>query len=177
MLKAGQNILTRNPTKSGQIVSYVNFDDGYYETGWWKGRDNAGNRSRFIAKTIGGDDIVLDRATGLMWPADMLAAGCNNGNPLTWPQSINYCDGLNFAGFEDWRLPNIKELFSLLDFSVVPALDPDFFVNTTPSDYWSSTTCLESTANAYSVHFAARMVWDNPKTTLTYRLRAVRKGI
>ena len=177
-MKAGKNILTRNPTKTGQTVAYLGGDDGHLEAGWWRGRLNANNRIRFIAKTIDGDDVVLDRATGLMWPADMLEAGCNGGATSDWAFAVNYCFALTFAGFSDWRLPNAKELVTLLDFGVPPpTIDPDFFVNTVTAAYWTSTTTLENTSNAYCVLFGARILWDAAKTVITYRLRAARKGL
>ncbi|GAJ23406.1 unnamed protein product, partial [marine sediment metagenome] len=101
----------------GQITSYRNGDDGEYEAGWWRGRLNADNKTRFIAKTIGGGSVVIDLATGLMWPADGVAAGCNNGVALSWEAAIDYALSLDFAGFTDWRIPNVKELASIIDFS------------------------------------------------------------
>ena len=78
-MKAYDKILTRGLPKTGQSVVYSAGDDGTYQSGWWRGKLNANNKVRYIAKTIGGDDVVIDRATSLMWAADGTAAGCGSG--------------------------------------------------------------------------------------------------
>lgn len=175
---AGQNIITRGLPKTGQTILYLAGDDGDHQAGWWLGRLNANNRTRFIAKTIGGDDIVLDRATGLMWAADGNAAGCNNGNTITWANAIPYANGLTFATFSDWRIPNIKELLSLADYSQChPAIDPIIFPNTALNYYWSSTTLGEEpTAYAWAVQFDFALTEIRAKTDLL-KIRCVRKGV
>ena len=176
--EAGQNIITRGLPKTGQDVEQVAGDDGTYEAGWWVGRLNATNRTRFIARTIGGDDIVLDRATGLMWAADGAAAGCNNGALITWPLGIAYANALNFAGFEDWRMPNHKELHSLLDLAGGwPLINTTVFPNTETDDtYWTSSTAPFVAANAFFVDFSGGASYDMLKTT-ELNLRCVRKGL
>jgi len=176
-LQHKQNIITRGLPKTGQATSYVAGDDGEYETGWWVGRLNANNRQRWIAKTIGGDDVVLDLATGLMWAADGNAAGCNFGATSIWTFAITYCNGLNFAGFTDWRLPNVKELQSIVDFSVNnPCIQEPPFANTVNDYYRTSTTQATSVANAYVVRFSNAITMSVGKLVAFY-LRAVRKGI
>lgn len=164
-------------TKTGQVIEYQAGDDGTYEAGWLKGRLNANNRTRFSAKTIGGDDIVLDRATGLMWAADGNAAGCNNGAVITWPNAIAYAEALNFAGFTDWRLPNTKELFSILNFSIInPPLSEPPFANTSVEAYWVSTSYIGSVTSAWLVSMTSGRVDYTPKTN-ERRIRCVRKGL
>ena len=52
-----------------------------------------------------GDEItVTDLRTGLMWPKD------ENDEKLDWQGAIHYCETSDLAGYDDWRLPNIKEL-------------------------------------------------------------------
>ena len=65
-----------------------------------------------------GDGTVTDQATGLMWmQADSI-------EPLDWEHALAYADSLSLAGYDDWRLPNIKELQSIVDYSgVFPAID------------------------------------------------------
>ncbi len=107
-------VLTRGLPKTGQITSYVAGDDGEFEAGWWHGRLIANNKMRLLLRTIAGDDVVFDRATGLMWAADGSGAGCNNGNPLTFAAAIALANGLDFAGYTDWHIPNVSELHSIL---------------------------------------------------------------
>lgn len=174
---AGQNIITRQLPKTGQVIERQAGDDGTYEAGWWKGRLNANNRTRWITRTIGGDDIVLDRATGLMWAADGNAAGCNNGAVITWPNGIIYANGLDFAGFTDWRMPNSKELHSILNLSIInPAIDEPPFANTTSAFYWTSTTYGGLATSARYVSFASGDTSRVPKTDERL-IRCVRKGL
>ena len=174
---AHQVDITRGLPKTGQTASYGLGDDGYFEAGWWQGRENANNRQRWIAKAIVGDDIVLDRATGLMWAADGWALGCNGGGVLSWNLAIIYCRGLNFAGFTDWRLPNVKELMSIVNYKLSnPAIDEPPFDTTAALYYWSSTTYILNTDDAWTAHFLAGGV-DNRVKINTYYLRAVRDGL
>jgi len=83
-----------------------------------------------------GDGTVSDRATGLMWMKD------DSGKGLDWESALAYADNLSYAGYDDWRLPNVKELQSIVDYSgVYPAIDQSYF-NITDEDayFWSSTS-------------------------------------
>lgn len=175
------NIITRGLPKTGQIISYASYDDGTYEAGWWQGRLNANNRTRWIAKTIAGDDIVVDRATGLMWAADGNAAGCFNGGIAPWISAISYSRMLIFAGFDDWRLPNIKELESIAAYNLsYPAIEQPPFANihgaSSTDRYWSSTTAVFLTVNAFFYRFDVGQLATRAKTEENY-LISVRGGL
>lgn len=105
-----------------------------------------------------GDGTVEDRATGLTWTQrDSAALSTDGDGALDWPAALDFCEALELAGHTDWRLPNAKELHSLLDYSRAPdtsgsaALDPVFeassIVNETGAEdfafYWTSTTHLD----------------------------------
>lgn len=176
---AQKNIITRGLPKTGQVTSYLAGDDGTFEAGWWKGRLNANNRTRFLTRTLAGDDIVKDRATGLMWARDGLAAGCNNGALITWADAIVYCNFLNFGGFEDWRLPNVMELLSICNWSIVSPTAWPVFTDWQPLNYigyWTSTTYIGNTLNAWYVRFNGGQNVTALKTSTKY-LRAVRSGL
>ncbi|MBL9209505.1 MAG: DUF1566 domain-containing protein [Opitutaceae bacterium] len=97
------------------------------------------------------DGTITDLDTGLMWTQVPAAA-------MTWTEALRYAENLAFAGYTDWRLPNIKELQSLTDYtlatatSAATALAPLnrvlFPTATTPAAaYWSS-TALRGGGNA-----------------------------
>ncbi len=73
-----------------------------------------------------GDGTITDNATGLMWQQ------ADDGNPRDWQNALSYCENLSLASHSDWRLPNAKELHSILDYSRSPqttnspAIDPLF---------------------------------------------------
>ena len=101
--------------------------------------------------TDNGDGTITDSATGLMWAQDDSVIGLNWEEALAWVEQQNVA---NYLGYSDWRLPNAKELQSIVDYTRSPdttssaAIDPLFnatsIVNeagqTDYSAYWSSTT-------------------------------------
>ena len=79
--------------------------------------------------------VVSDTAHNLMWD-DSSAAGSTSD---TWINAKAYCRSLEAAGYTDWRLPNINELFSV---AVISDIDLSFnstFKNTSAAKYWSAT--------------------------------------
>jgi len=94
------------------------------------------------------DGTVTDRATGLTWTR------ADSGKAMNWKAALAYAEGLTLAGHDDWRLPNVKELQSIVDYSRAPdarkasargpALDPIFKLTETESWFWTSTTHLEN---------------------------------
>ena len=114
-----------------------------------------------------GDGTITDQATGLMWSQDDSGAGLNWEEALAWVAQKN---AENYLGYSAWRLPNAKELQSIVDYSRSPdttnsaAIDPLFNVtaitneagNTDYPCYWSSTTHANWTATpgAFGVYLA-----------------------
>lgn len=174
MLEKKSNILTRHLPKTRQVVTYRSHDDGSRQKGWWRGLDEADNKTRFVTKTINGDVVVVDRATGCMWAADGNAAGCNNGDDRQWDFNIDYARNLDFAGFSDWLLPNINELLSIIHYAkVAPIVDETFFPNTVSDNYVSSTTHFGFTDNVWIVGFGTGVLVADAKSNSHY-IRCVR---
>ena len=80
----------------------------------------------------------------------------------SWWGAISYCEGLNLGGYEDWRLPNIKEHRSIIDYSKHdPAIDQDYIPDTPTAYYWSSTSARSVIPNdAWVVDFTSGFMWD-----------------
>ncbi len=104
-----------------------------------------------------GDNTITDEATGLMWmksDSGHLKTGEKQDGKLDWEQALRWVEQLDYAGYSDWRLPNIKELQSIVDYTRSPdtsnsaAIDPVFGVTQIRDGlgkvnypfYWSSTT-------------------------------------
>ncbi len=84
-------------------------------------------------------NIVKDSSTGLQWQ-DNTDAGIN-GSQKNWLEAIEYCEALSLDGKNGWRLPNINELLTLVDYTKrEPFMDTDTFENVASHPYWSSTS-------------------------------------
>ena len=133
------------PAKTGQTILYATGDDGDLEKG--VARPNP----RFTDNTNG---TVTDNLTGLIWLKDANAFGSRN-----WATALADCNTLKSgehgltdgSSAGDWRLPNVKELQSLIDFAYFnPALsnaagtghwaENDAFSGVESGYYYSSTT-------------------------------------
>jgi hypothetical protein len=118
-----------------------------------------------------GDGTVLDQASGLQW------ARADSGMGLDWPSALAWaaaCNDQAYRGHSDWRLPNAKELQSLVDYSRGPditggpALDPVFDSSHITNeagqkDYpfvWTSTTHRDSGGAAYICFGRAMGYWQ-----------------
>ena len=109
------------------------------------------------------DDLVRDRATDLIWTRN----SCPSEYPLTWQEALEFVEQMNheaWFGRSDWRMPNRRELRSLIDHSArKPALTKDHpFQNVFLGWYWTSTTAAIATRYAWYVHFeGGRMFYGN----------------
>ncbi len=115
-------------------------------------------------------DVVTDSETQLQWKDDAV------GSKMSWTAAINYCEDLNFATYDDWRLPNLKELTSLVDDSrVSPSIDIGVFEYTASYGYWSSTTYAGTASVAWGVFFSSGRQYTDDKSR-SYYVRCVRAG-
>ncbi|WP_417275515.1 DUF1566 domain-containing protein [Celeribacter halophilus] len=101
--------------------------------------------------TANDDGTVSDAATGLMWQQ------ADDGTRREWKEALAYCEGLDLGGYDDWRLPDSKELQSIVDYNrtSIPAID-DLFEVTQDSetlDYWTSTTFGDIKSHANVIVF------------------------
>jgi len=117
-------------------------------------------------------EFVIDTTTGLIWQD-------NNDTKTvskTWSEAIDYCENLRLEDHSDWRLPNKKEILSIVDRSrYSPALDTDVFQHYSMSRYWSSTTYARDTSKGWNVHFGYGYSGDNVKSD-SNNVRCVRGG-
>jgi hypothetical protein len=118
-----------------------------------------------------GDGTITDNATELTWQQDGTAT-------KNWEMALSYCEGLTLGGQTDWRLPTLKELQTLADYSVKnskAAIDIDYFTNTVANFYWSSTTNGKSVNGAWGINFSYGFDIYRVKTE-SGNVRAVRGG-
>ena len=109
------------------------------------------------------DGTITDNETGLTWSKETLA------------KDVTYDDALKVLG-EDWRLPTIKELFSLVDHTKEsPAIDVEVFPDTKSDWYWSSTPAVWNGAAVWVVYFSYGLVGSDLRYNSAC-VRAVRAG-
>jgi hypothetical protein len=151
------------------------------------------------------DGTITDLNTGLMWEQkirDIATAPGNHdvtrifpwdavaGTIWDWLEQVNTEGGTGLAGFNDWRIPNVKELQSIVDYGTFdPAVDVAFNNNpgllatchvdecslTASGYYWSSTTGERVTTTAWEVDFFIGIVTGDVKSGAHF-VRAVRGG-
>ena len=110
-----------------------------------------------------GDGTITDTKTGLMWKQcseGQSGSNCSLGSvdTLNWQGALQRVDIVNnngFAGYHDWRLPNIKELNTIVEWGCVqPAINLNRFPNTPLRWYWSSSLVVDGgIADAWFILF------------------------
>jgi hypothetical protein len=144
--------------------------DGLYATG-------CSSEGRF---TENGDGTVTDHCTGLMWQKDTADVNDDGQSTdrdfITWCGALAYCEGLSFAGHANWRLPNVRELQSIVDYGrLSPSIDPVF--RGLGRNYWSSTSSPEDPpTSAWFVDFGFGRVDIVSGENVHLHVRAVRRG-
>lgn len=140
-----------------------------------------------------GDGTMTDIRTGLMWEKLADDGGVHDKDTqLSWVDAFGKIAALNaaggFAGYTDWRLPNVNELQSLIDYGRVgPSVPPVFHSGcaaactvltcscTTTGDHWSSTSSHDLASQAWFVSYDSGTVGRAAKSSLDF-VRAVRGG-
>jgi hypothetical protein len=147
--------------RSWQSETYAEGDDGYNHMGisW--------TYNRF---TDNGNGTVTDNLTGLIW---LKNANCVGAQTWEWALLVSsgVCDGVcgltDGSSLGDWRLPNVKELTSLIDYDYVdPAIHMSsiYFSNVQSAPYWSSTTYAVGTVFAWFVDMSNGFVFSDSKS-------------
>lgn len=110
------------------------------------------------------EDTVIDHLTGLMWSKNASPAEF----PLMWGEALTFVDKMNQGrtyGYRDWRLPNRKELFSLMSHvKTNPSLPEGHpFINIFSGYYWTANTCVRLPQEAWYVHLGGARVFKGMK--------------
>ncbi len=137
-----------------------------------------------------GDGTVTDMNTGLMWQQEFRGK-------MTWEEALAGADTCGTGGYSDWRLPTIKELYSLTLFSgtdpsgpspvnVIPFIDTDYFEfeygdtlsgeRLIDAQYWSSTVyqglTMGGDSTVFGVNFADGRIKGYPRDEVGPRGRS-----
>lgn len=132
---------------TGHIKAYPDGSDGSPMAGKYV-RCVRGDAYGINEFSDNGDGTVSDASTELMWQQD------DNGEGIDWENALNYCSELELADRTDWRLPNVKEMQSVVDYSgSLPAIDTLFSVTSITNEagdvdypyFWTSTSAYFGT--------------------------------
>ncbi len=115
------------------------------------------------------DGTVTDKSTNLMW------AKSDSGSRMNWVEALEFAQNSTLAGYSDWRLPNAKELQSLVDYEKkeLPAINTDYF-DVTPKKFeseqdsyyvWTSTT--QGDFKHTAVYVAFGQAWSKKNSNST----------
>ncbi|MCL5023018.1 MAG: DUF1566 domain-containing protein [Nitrospirae bacterium] len=153
--------------KTGQTTSYAAGDDGALQQGV------AWPSPRF---TTNADKTITDNLTGLVWDPDggTPTVGACAGGAKNWQGALNYVACLNasnYLGRNDWRLPNINEIKSLVhagQTNTATWLNSQGFTNVQRGFYWSSTTSADDGTLAWFVHIVDGLARTFTKESTNY---------
>ncbi|SHA21832.1 hypothetical protein BTHERMOSOX_1203 [Bathymodiolus thermophilus thioautotrophic gill symbiont] len=140
--------------------------------------DNWGN-SRYDNNYNG---TVVDKQTKLMWKR--CAEGlediqCSKGSAskVTWRKALRSAKESKFAGYNDWRLPNIKELASLVKRNChSPSINKRLFPNTPSAFFWSSSPSYLRKHKSLQVRFLSGSEREKKRSFEKSGVRLVRLG-
>lgn len=164
---ATSSLYTSTTMNGAQTMFGVNFADGRIKGYPTEGRGPNGAKTYFVIYVRGntaygennfvdnGNGTISDLATGLTWTQN--DSGSSTGSEqggMNYEAALSYCENLTVGDSGDWRLPNAKELQSIVDYSRSPdatnsaAIDPIFNISTITNEagqldypaFWSSTT-------------------------------------
>ncbi|OLB05955.1 MAG: hypothetical protein DMD98_02895 [Candidatus Rokuibacteriota bacterium] len=184
--ESAQKCKSKNPKQdfpaTGQTTSYRADDDGDIQAG------------ATLSYTDNRDGTITDNNTCLVWEKKSDDGSIHDKDSVyTWDNAFDVhvamLNATNFAGYNDWRVPNVKELQSIVNYeNFDPAVSPEFNNACTPGcnglncscttgsvEYWSSST-KAFVPDPWVVDFSDGSVPSGPKGRGTGHVRAVRGG-
>ncbi len=155
-----------------ELSWYVYFDTGYSSS---HSKLGYGHLTRCVRGGVNppsftdtGVGTIIDNTTSLMWQQQ------DDDTARNWSAGLAYCDNLDLGGYQDWRLPDVKELRSVVDSTrYLPSIDQAYLPGTNSSEYWSSSTYEISADRAWYVMFSTGGVYNAEKTNTAF-VRCVR---
>ncbi|MBL0720971.1 MAG: DUF1566 domain-containing protein [Sulfurovum sp.] len=114
-------------------------------------------------------DVVFHKKTGLFWQDNRLTIS----EKITYKEAEELCQGLTIGGHQDWRIPNLKELLTIVDYKNYDPAILNGFSSIETSTYWSSTEYKGRDNEVWGVNFKTGATDSNSKNYDRY-IRCVR---
>lgn len=136
--------------------------------------DAMGQDLTTCSSTVSDGETVRDTLTGLVWTRSEVP----DATPRSWSLATSYCNNLEYGGQTDWRLANMQELFTLLDYHAVPGggrTYVDIFPQIPGEIYWTGTTDARAATRAWYINFGTTSISSIGKI-YGYRAQCVRGG-
>ena len=159
------------------------------------GQDGDTQAGAPLSYTDNGDGTITDHNTKLVWEKKSSDGSIHDVNAgYAWANAfavhIAGLNAANFAGHDDWRLPNVRELQSIANYeNFNPSVSSEFNTAcmpgattvltgscTTAAQYWASSTSARAPTFAWAVIFSDGLVGEFSKA-FVFRVRAVRGGL
>ena len=121
------------------------------------------------------DGTVVDHSTQLIWQKEI------DWQKRTWGEALQYCEELVLAGSDDWLLPDVRQISTLMDYtSPNQVLNEAFFPDAVPlsgQQYWTGTTmpCSIYTHAGYAPYTDGTMGYNTNPKTMEALVRCVRR--
>jgi hypothetical protein len=126
-----------------------------------------------------GMKVVRDNLTGLMWTKDASNACGSAVAAMNWGAAITSCNNLVYGGYDDWRLPSMQELYSLINFKFYPPMLCDTsgtnkwsegnpFTGIQSDYYWSHDPLGPDSGTAWAIYLFNGFAHNYYKTDLFY---------
>ena len=129
------------------------------------------NNQKTISFLDNGDNTITDQKTRLIWQKQ------DDGSQRLRENALNYCENLTLGGSSSWRLPNIKELESIVDDNnVSPSINTSYFPNTKSS---STSKYMSSSVALYNINYSWTVTFNTGEASSTASssyVRCVRGG-
>jgi len=115
--------------------------------------------SRYALETTLGDNVIRDNKTGLMWKQcseGLSGSDCEIGSSTshTWGQALELANTTNYAGYSDWKIPNIKELRTITTKNCYqPSINETSFPNTPITWFWTSSPFAGFNDSVWTIYF------------------------
>lgn len=132
------------------------------------------------------DGTITDLLHGLEWKRcseglDGPDCSVGSASQLNWAQALQLVESINtsggYAGHSDWRLPNLKELATLIEIRCEqPAINENLFPGTLSDHYWTSSPSMETDTRSWTVDFDQGNLRQGSFRTQGLYVRLVRGG-